>query len=119
MTTQMDSSTWLALLVCALGTYAIRMLPLVWTRRHLARQHNKGVANQLPEWLGILGPLMIAAMFGVSLVPARADWVGGLATLAGTAATLLIWHRSRSLGKPVFAGVLVFGLVSWGLPLFW
>ena len=105
----MDTNRWLVILLCAAGTFLIRALPLVWTRRHLARQ-TKDTTNTLPTWLGLLGPLMIAAMFGVSLVPVRQDWVGVIATLAGCATTLVSWYRSRTLGKPVFIGVVVFGL---------
>ena len=110
----MDTNRWLVILLCAVGTFLIRALPLVWTRRHLARQ-TKDTTNTLPTWLGLLGPLMIAAMFGVSLVPVRQDWVGVIATLAGCATTLVSWYHSRTLGKPVFIGVVVFGLVTYGL----
>ena len=110
----MNTERWLVILLCAGGTFLIRALPLMWTRRHLAKQQSDA-ANTLPSWLGLLGPLMIAAMFGVSLVPVRHDWIGALATVAGCLATLLSWYRSRTLGKPVFIGVVVFGLVTFGL----
>lgn len=110
----MDTNTWMVIVLCAVGTFLIRALPLVWTRRHLARQKNDA-PNTLPTWLGLLGPLMIAAMFGVSLLPVRHDWIGAVATLAGCLATLISWYRSRALGQPVFIGVVVFGLVTFGL----
>lgn len=114
----MSNDTWLVVLICAIGTFAMRAVPLIWMRRHYAKQQLKNGMNQMPVWLGVLGPLMIAAMFGVSLVPVRADWVGALATVTGVIATALVWLRTRSLGLPVAIGVGVFGLVTYGLTIF-
>jgi len=93
--------------VIAAGTLAARMLPLWWTRRQLQRSSQL----QLPLWLTISGPLMIAAMLGVSLVPAQLTTGTMIATLLASLVTLLSWRRSRSLGLPVVAGVLCYGLV--------
>nr|WP_325051828.1 AzlD domain-containing protein [Halomonas coralii] len=68
-------------------------------------------SGALPAWLSMLGPLMIAALFGVSLIPQRQDPVGWCATLVGIGATLIVWRRTRTLGWPVIAGVAAFGLV--------
>ncbi|GGF80415.1 AzlD domain-containing protein [Alteromonas lipolytica] len=113
----MEANSWIVILLCSVGTFAIRALPLIWTRRHLARQNNNE-DKTLPTWLGLLGPLMIAAMFGVSLVPVRHDWIGAVATLAGCITTFVAWYRSRTLGKPVFLGVVVFGLVTFACTQF-
>ncbi len=96
-----------ALGVIAAGTLAARMLPLWWTRRQLQRSSQL----QLPLWLTISGPLMIAAMLGVSLVPAQVTAGTIAATLLAALVTILSWRRSRSLGLPVVAGVLCYGLV--------
>jgi branched-subunit amino acid transport protein len=96
-----------ALGMIAIGTLAARMLPLWWTRRQLQRSSQL----QLPLWLTISGPMMIAAMLGVSLVPAPLTTGTVVATLLAGLVTVLSWRRSRSLGLPVVAGVLCYGLV--------
>ncbi|KXS38009.1 AzlD domain-containing protein [Modicisalibacter tunisiensis] len=108
----MSASMWLAVVIAALGTLALRLLPLLWMRRRLHRSTNDGEgSNTLPPWLRLLGPLMIAALFGVSLIPQRQDSVGWCATLVGIGATLIVWRRTRTLGWPVIVGVATFGLV--------
>ena len=109
---------WIALALSALGTFAMRALPTAWMRRHLDQRARAEAAGQpgaapMPVWLSVLGPTMIAAMFGVSLVPAQLTLAHGLATVCGVVATLLVWRRTHSLGWPVIAGVLLFGLVYW------
>lgn len=107
----MNAEIWLAVMVVALGTLAMRALPLVWMRRHLRRVGDEPGLDAMPPWLGVLGPLMIAALLGVSLAPQRQDLAGWLATLIGVAVTLIVWRRTRALGWPVVAGVVAFGLV--------
>lgn len=107
----MDSQLWAALLATAVGTYLMRALPLVWMRRHLIRKQAGNTLDAMPSWLTVLGPLMIAAMFGVSLVPAAATTMAWIATAIGVVATYVVWKRTHSLGWPVFAGVSVFGVV--------
>lgn len=107
----MEYEIWMAIIVCAVGTFAMRALPLLWMQRRLAKADGKS-NNTLPQWLSILGPLMIAAMCGASLIPVREDWVGILSTCTGITATMLAWVRFKSLGKPVFIGVLSFGLTT-------
>jgi branched-subunit amino acid transport protein len=65
----------------------------------------------MPKWLGVLGPVMIAAMLGVSLVPETASLNSWLATFVGVSFTLLVWSRTKSLGWPVLMGVAAFGAV--------
>ena len=105
----MGSELWIALLATALGTFLMRALPLLWMRRHLIRKQASNTLDAMPSWLTVLGPLMIAAMFGVSLVPSSINTATGLATAVGTLATYLVWKRTRSLGWPVFCGVAVYG----------
>ena len=102
----------IAILVCALGTFAMRCVPLIWMRRHIEKQQKTKQEVVTPVWLGLIGSLMIAGMLGTSLVPMRVDWVGALSTLAGVIITIVVWSRYRSLGLPVFLGVLGFGLVA-------
>lgn len=107
----MSSALWLAVLASALGTLLLRLLPLLWMRRRLSRLDDPEGAGALPQWLSILGPLMIAAVLGVSLVPRHSDAGSWLATAAGVLVTLAVWRRVRSLGWPVAAGVATYGVV--------
>lgn len=111
----MSTALWLAVAVSALGTLLIRVVPFLWMQRRL---NSVTGLNDMPQWLGILGPLMIAAVLGVSIVPVNPSAVSWIATAIGLAVTLLVWSRVRSLGWPVAAGVTVFGLVE-GALLIW
>jgi branched-subunit amino acid transport protein AzlD len=108
----MDNSVWLALAVCAVGTFLLRVIPMLWMKRHLIRQSAAAAEAPMPVWLTVLAPTMIAAMFGVSLVPGSLTFSAWLATALGILTTLLVWRRTRSLGWPVCAGVLMFGVVE-------
>ncbi|MCK2184288.1 AzlD domain-containing protein [Halomonas getboli] len=107
----MSSAMWIAVLASAIGTLLIRLLPLLWMRRRLKRLDGEDGVEAMPQWLALLGPMMIAAVLGVSLVPHRLDAVGWLASAIGVLATLAVWYRLRSLGWPVVAGVAAFGAV--------
>jgi len=108
----MDESIWIAVLATTAGTLAMRVLPLLWMQRHLARRHEGNNAGTMPAWLSVLGPSMIAAMLGVSLVPATFTVASWLATTFGVLLTLVVWYRTQSLGWPVVAGVLTYGAVT-------
>lgn len=107
----MDSSIWIAMALVGVGTYLMRLLPTLWMARKLARSKNASSIDNLPIWLTVLGPAMIAAMLGVSLIPAVPSFSTWFATVIGCAVTLLVWLRTRSLGLPVGLGVACFGLV--------
>ncbi len=107
----MDNNIWIALAICALGTLLMRLLPLVWMQRHLAKRKAQEAVDEIPSWLSVFAPLMIAGMFGVSLVPSNTTSASWLATALGVIATLVVWRFTRSLGWPVFAGVLVYGVM--------
>ncbi|WP_288130131.1 AzlD domain-containing protein [Microbulbifer sp.] len=105
----MDSKLWIALLATAIGTLLMRALPLLWMQRHLVRKQASNTLDATPTWLTVLGPLMIAAMFGVSLVPSTVSTAAWAATAIGVLSTYLVWKGTNSLGWPVFAGVAVYG----------
>ncbi|MGM0783801.1 MAG: AzlD domain-containing protein [Pseudomonadota bacterium] len=107
----MSTALWLAVLASALGTLLMRMLPLLWMQRRLERSDSDDGLDAMPQWLGILGPLMIAAVLGTSLVPTTIDATSWLATAIGVLATLAVWWRLRSLGWPIAAGVAAYGAV--------
>lgn len=107
----MDSERWIALLAVATGTLMMRALPLLWMRRHLVRKQAANSLDAMPTWLTVLGPLMIAAMFGVSLVPSTSSLTTWCATGIGGLVTYLVWRRTNALGWPVFAGVVAYGAV--------
>jgi branched-subunit amino acid transport protein len=103
-----DTSLWLLMLACAVGTFMLRAVPLIWMRRHLLRQSKANLTEAMPLWLTVLAPTMIAAMLGVSLLPAQPGVGSLLATVAGGLCTLLIWRQTRSLGWPVCGGVALY-----------
>ncbi len=107
----MEMSMWLALVCIALGTYLLRLFPYLWMKGALMKKQVEGGINAMPFWITILGPTMIAAMFGTSLVPVHLDTVSWLATGTGTLATYAVWTRTRSLGMPVLCGVASFGMI--------
>lgn len=107
----MSSALWVAVLASALGTLLMRLLPLVWMQRRLERQANDDSLEAMPQWLSLLGPLMIAAVFGVSLMPVAPGALSWLATVIGVSATLAVWWHKRTLGWPVAAGVTAYGVV--------
>ncbi|WP_163559701.1 AzlD domain-containing protein [Halomonas sp. NO4] len=108
----MSTALWLAVLASSLGTLLMRLLPLLWMRRRLERLDDGDDGfDAMPQWLGILGPLMIAAVLGTSLVPTTVDATSWLATAIGVLATLAAWWRLRSLGWPIAAGVAAYGAV--------
>ncbi|MGQ4878920.1 AzlD domain-containing protein [Billgrantia sp. LNSP4103-1] len=107
----MSSALWIAVLASALGTLLMRLLPLLWMQRRLERQGDDDSLEAMPHWLSLLGPLMIAALLGVSLMPVAPGATSWLATVIGALATLAVWWRTRTLGWPVAAGVVAYGAV--------
>lgn len=105
----MSAALWLAVAACAVGTLLMRVVPFLWMQRSL---NSETGLNNMPQWLGILGPLMIAAVLGVSIMPVNPSVISWAATAIGLAVTLLVWLKVRSLGWPVAAGVAVFGVVQ-------
>ena len=112
----MHVDIWIAIVVTAIGTYALRVVPLLWTQRHFNKHKANNTEARLPTWLSVLGPLMIAAMLGASLIPKAPSAASWIATAIGTVVTVLVWRKFKSLGLPVFCGVLSFG-VAFGIAL--
>lgn len=112
----MHVDIWTAIVVAAIGTYALRVGPLLWTQRHFNKHKANNTEARLPTWLSVLGPLMIAAMLGASLIPKAPSAASWIATAIGTVVTVLVWRKFKSLGLPVFCGVLSFG-VAFGIAL--
>ena len=112
----MHVDIWIAIVVAAIGTYALCVVPLLWTQRHFNKHKANNTEARLPTWLSVLGPLMIAAMLGASLIPKAPSAASWIATAIGTVVTVLVWRKFKSLGLPVFCGVLSFG-VAFGIAL--
>jgi hypothetical protein len=107
----MGEYTWVALGIIALGTYLMRVAPIYWMQRRLKHSARGNAMAGVPLWLTVMGPVMIAAMFGTSLIPTTPSVTTWFATAIGTSATLLVWYKTRTLGLPVLAGVVVYGVV--------
>ncbi|MFC3120209.1 AzlD domain-containing protein [Agaribacter flavus] len=107
----MRSEIWMVIVIVALGTYALRVIPLIWTQRHLSKRDNNHGDAKLPVWISVLGPLMIASMLGVSLIPKSISAESWVATIIAVVGTVIIWRKFGGLGIPVLLGVSTFGLV--------
>ena len=112
----MHVDIWIAIVVAAIGTYALRVVPLLWTQRHFNKHKANNTEARLPTWLSVLGPLMLAAMLGASLIPKAPSAASWIAPAIGTVVTVLVWRKFKSLGLPVFCGVLSFG-IAFGIAL--
>ncbi|MDX1714468.1 MAG: AzlD domain-containing protein, partial [Halomonas venusta] len=51
----MSSALWLAVVISAIGTLLMRVVPFLWMQRRINSE--TGISN-MPQWLSILGPLM-------------------------------------------------------------
>ncbi|WP_299262033.1 AzlD domain-containing protein [uncultured Kushneria sp.] len=107
----MNSAIWWTAAATAVGTLLIRMLPLYWMQRRMSCASDIERERPLPTWPGVLAPLMIAALLGLSLVPQPTSALGWSSTAAGSLATLCLWYKTRTLGLPVAAGVAAYTLV--------
>lgn len=110
----MDKPLWIAIALIAVGTYAMRLVPMLLMQHRLKKHQGDNPVEAVPELLTILGPLMIAAMLGITLIPKTLDITHWLAAFIGCVATLITWRFTRSLGVPVVVGVLVYGGVVFG-----
>lgn len=97
----MDSTTtWLIVLV-ALGNYAMRAGPMLWAR-------GLNTEGRAFAALQTLGPMLIAALFAVSVMPdlgERAGLSAFLPELLGVAATASVYFWRGGLATPIAAGV--------------
>ncbi|WP_445619209.1 AzlD domain-containing protein [Kushneria sp. Sum13] len=107
----MNGAIWWAAAATAVGTLLIRMLPLYVMQRRMSRASDIERERPLPKWPGVLAPLMIAALLGLSLAPHPSSALGWSSTAAGSLATLCLWYKTRTLGMPVAAGVAAYTLV--------
>lgn len=108
----MSSALWIAVVISALGTLLMRVVPFLWMQRRMGSEEG---LNAMPQWLAVLGPLMIAAVFGVSIVPVEPSPLSWLATAIGLGVALLVWRRTRSMGWPVAVAVATYGALMLGL----
>ena len=110
----MRAEILLMLVAIGLGTYALRALPLIGARR-------LDPAGKVFRALQLLGPMLIAAVLGVSVIgDVRGHGAGGwLPELLGLGATLAVQRRFGGFVAPILAGVAAcaLGLAllrSWG-----
>ncbi len=65
----MQTDIWVAIIVAAIGTYALRVAPLLWTQRHFTKHKANNTEARLPTLPSVLGPLMSAALLGAPPIP--------------------------------------------------
>ncbi|CAK7017442.1 AzlD domain-containing protein [Kerstersia gyiorum] len=112
----MSESDWIVIL-CGLGTFLIRWLPM----RGKAAARNTAAADGLAQRLlrGI-GPAAIAALLAVSFWPMVAqhpDVWRTLAVLLSLGVILVLKRCFGGIAGPTLAGAAVFGLLHLWLPL--
>lgn len=99
----MNYEHWIALIVITVITYLMRILPLLI----VLRANNKTI--DIPTWFNVIGSTMVAAMLGSSLIPSEPTIIHWVASISGGAVTFYVWYLKRSLGLPVFLGVIFYG----------
>ncbi|MGO3743564.1 AzlD domain-containing protein [Kerstersia sp.] len=107
----------LIILLCGIGTFLIRWLPM----RGQARVREAAAADGLAQRLlrGI-GPAAIAALLAVSfwpMVAQRPDIWQGAAVLLSLGVILLLKRRFGGIAGPTLAGAAVYGLLHLCLPM--
>lgn len=106
-----------AVLLVGVGTYLMRLLPLVAVRRAQRRADAPvgSPAARWGGWLELVGPAVIAALLATSVVPEPSDpafWSKLGPGVAALGLTGLVANRWRNLGLTVVAGVAAYGLFS-------
>lgn len=108
-----DSTLWLTVLACGVGTWLMRVLPVKGgTPRAL--EHGR-----LGHFMAAVGPAALAAMLVATLAPfnpiGAAGWLAerqpmAVAALAGIAATAAVQRWRGGLALPTLAGALAYAL---------
>lgn len=102
-----NSLQLIVILACAVGTFSLRLLPLLFPPSDTPGRH--------PGWVTFLraiGPAAIAALFVASLVGVTTDGPGMIALVAGITGTVLA-HRlaGGGLAASTLAGSGAYGVV--------
>lgn len=105
------------IVVCGIGTYLIRLLPMIWHARGSDKRAHGGVLRRA---LDAIGPSAIVALLTVSLW-SLVDMQMPVGTGAPVVAGLLgVWvgHRYlRTIAWATLSGVLCYGAASWLISL--
>ena len=107
----MSHEALLAVIFLGIATYLSRLLPYLWMRKRL--NSSQGTVNQeerIPQSIRVLGPIMIAAMFGMSLLPQEPKTPSLLAAPVACFFIFYIWKKKKSLIFPILGGVASYGL---------
>lgn len=112
----MSESDWIVLL-CGLGTFLIRWLPM---RGQARVREAAAAAGPVQRLLRGIGPAAIAALLAVSFWPMVAvspDARRTLAVLLALAVILVLKRLTGGIAGPTLAGAAVYGLLHLWLPL--
>ncbi len=94
-----------ALIGCiAVGTYAMRAVPMLWGRR-------LDTEGRVFRGLQTLGPMLIAALLAVSVVGDRAGrngWLGWLPEALGLSVAWLLYRWRGGFVLPILGAVLAY-----------
>lgn len=101
-----DNELLLLIVLAGLGTYLMRLLPMLYGQR-LA-----GGRGALTLVLSALGVAAITALIVVSLVDLASQQVGLLRLVLASSVVLLTLRLSRNVGVATLVGALVYGLLG-------
>ncbi|TCT01631.1 AzlD domain-containing protein [Paralcaligenes ureilyticus] len=101
----------------AAGTFLIRYLPMRWQEKGAGQEWMRGPVGRA---LDAIGPAAIVALIVVScgsLLGTPVSVRDGVALVLGLVAVALGKKILHSIAGATLAGVLIYGLVVWGLSL--
>lgn len=99
----------IAIVVMAIATFCLRVTPFLLSERSPLLQ----LFNGENKAINALGPMLLAVLAVITLVPAIADssFSHGGAYLAGTIATVAMLAATRNTGLAIIAGIVSYGTV--------
>lgn len=107
-----DLTLALVVAACGLGTFVIRLWPMLWHKN----SEPDALGPRMHRALSALGPAAIAALLVASLWPqmavAQPLWPA-LRMLAALAVIAVVRQLMRGVAIPTLAGVLAYGLLQW------
>jgi len=105
----MATSVIWTILLCALGTFLLRLVPMALYGQHALRTGENSFARR---FLQAIGPAAIAALLVVSVWPTvqGADTTRIAGTAAGLAAVVAAKRTTGGLARPTLLGAAVYGV---------
>lgn len=107
----MISETILIIILCGVGTFLLRFLPIWQTRRAAASTHS---SRRIQRLLQGIGPAAIMALLVISLWPMLVtdfQIARGFSALVALAVIALLKHWRGGIALPTLTGALSYGVL--------